>query len=131
MGNDTVIKYKVNITGLSDATGAHIHTGKNGKNGEVIVDLLKESKHGKISTGMVVRGNITDSSLTGSMKGKTTADLISAMSSGDTYVNVHTSKHPKGEIRGQIETLNTTGTSPSLNMTMDMGTQNSGTTSTQ
>ncbi len=65
------------------------------------------------------------------MKGKTTADLISAMSSGDTYVNVHTSKHPKGEIRGQIETLNTTGTSPSLNMTMDVGTQNSGTTSTQ
>lgn len=43
MDNDTAIKYKVNITGLSDTTGAHIHTGKNGKNGEVIVDLLKNN----------------------------------------------------------------------------------------
>ena len=33
MKNDTVIKYKVNLTGLSDATGAHIHSGKKGENG--------------------------------------------------------------------------------------------------
>lgn len=101
--NDTSIKYKLNVTGLSDATGAHIHSGKKGENGEVIVDLLKNSKHNPTKAGMAIRGNITDSSLSGPMKGKTVADLISAMSSGDTYTNVHTQKHPKGEIRGQIE----------------------------
>ena len=101
--NDTSIKYKLNITGLSDATGAHIHSGKKGENGDVIVDLLKNSKHNPTKIGMAIRGNITDSSLTGPMKGKTVGDLISAMSSGDTYANVHTQKHTKGEIRGQIE----------------------------
>lgn len=106
MNNDTGLKYRVNITGIADATGAHIHTANQGKNGAVVVDLLKNSKKNSNSNGMVIRGNITDSSLTGPMKGKTVSDLISAMSSGDAYVNVHTPKHPKGEIRGQIESTN-------------------------
>src|SRR5690348_1381309 len=38
------LSWKMNITGITDATGAHIHSGKNGTNGEVIVDLLKGSK---------------------------------------------------------------------------------------
>jgi hypothetical protein len=29
-------------------------------------------------------------------------DLLEAMRSGNTYVNVHTSQYPGGEIRGQI-----------------------------
>jgi CHRD domain len=41
--------------------------------------------------------------LISSMKGKTLADLISAMIDGETYVNVNTPDHIKGEIRGQIE----------------------------
>ncbi len=117
MNNDTAIKYKVNITGLSDATGAHIHSGKKGANGDPIVDLLKGSKHNPTKLGMAIRGNITDSSLVGSMKGKTIADLISTMSNGDTYTNVHTPKHTKGEIRGQIE-MSSNATSSSMNMTM-------------
>jgi len=101
--NETVIKYKVNITGFSDATGAHIHMGKAGANGDVIVDLLKDSKKNPTKLGMAIRGNITNSDLTGPMQGKTLSDLISAINSGDTYTNVHTAGHPDGEIRGQIE----------------------------
>src|SRR6266545_1889174 len=109
INDNTTIKYRINITGLTDANGAHIHTGKEGKNGAVIVDLMKNSKKNDIATGIVIRGNITDSSLTGPIKGKTVADLISAMSNGDTYTNVHTPKHPKGEIRGRIAISETTG----------------------
>jgi CHRD domain len=64
---------------------------------------MKISKHSNTPQGMVLRGNITGSSLTGPMKGKTLADLKTAMANGDTYVNVHTKDHPKGEIRGQIK----------------------------
>jgi CHRD domain len=101
--NETVIKYKVNITGFSDATGAHIHLGKAGANGDVIVDLLKDSKKNPTKIGMAIRGNITDSDLTGPMQGKTLSDLISEIDNGNTYTNVHTASHPDGEIRGQIE----------------------------
>ena len=77
--------------------------GKAGANGDVIVDLLKDSKKNPTKLGMAIRGNITDSDLTGPMQGKTLSDLISAINSGDTYTNVHTAGHPDGEIRGQIE----------------------------
>lgn len=101
--NDTLLDYKVNITGFSNASGAHIHMGKVGANGDVIVDLLTDKKKNPTKLGMAIRGNITDSSLTGPMQGKTLADLISAINNGDTYVNVHTQTHPDGEIRGQIQ----------------------------
>ena len=36
-------------------------------------------------------------------KGKTLADLITQIKTGNTYVNVHTKKNPDGEIRGQLK----------------------------
>jgi CHRD domain len=100
---DGSMSWKMNITGITDPTGAHIHKARNGTNGDVVVDLLKVSKHSSNPQGIVMRGNITDSSLTGPMKGQTLKDLQTAMANGDTYVNVHTKDHPNGEIRGQIK----------------------------
>ena len=108
---DGSMSWKMNITGITDATGAHIHKGRNDTNGGVIVDLLKVSKQSNTPTGLVMRGNITDSSLTGTMKGRTLADLKTAMANGDTYVNVHTKNHPNGEIRGQIKLKGESSTS--------------------
>ena len=51
---------------------------------------------------MAIRGNITDTDLTGPMQGKTLSDLISAIKNGDTYTNVHTPSHPDGEIRVKL-----------------------------
>ena len=62
----------------------------------MFANLLKNSKKNPTKLGMVIRGNITDSSLGGTLKGKTLADLVSAVKSGDTYVNVHTPSHPNG-----------------------------------
>ncbi len=122
--NNDTMTWKMNITGITDATGAHIHNGKTGQNGDVIVDLLTSSKHSNTPTGMILRGNITDSSLTGPMKGKTLADLRSAMTSGDAYVNVHTKDHPNGMIRGQINFKGGNETSTAtLNMTNTTSTQ--------
>ena len=118
--NDTVIKYKVNITGSSDATGAHILQGKSGQNGDVVVDLLNDSKKNKIKLGMAIRGNITFSDLKGPMKGKTLDTLLSAFKAGDTYVNILTTNHPDGEIRGQVESgsAKSTNNSGSANINM-------------
>lgn len=104
--NNGTIKYRVQInsTGGFNASAAHIHAGKEGENGEVVIDLLgtPTSKDKVTSYGMTFRGNLTDAGLKGPMQGKTLEDLVAAMDSGDTYVNVHTATNPNGEVRGQI-----------------------------
>jgi hypothetical protein len=101
--NDTVLKYKVNMTGLSEITGAQILQGKVGQNGDVIIDLWNDSKKNTGKQTTTIRGNITNSDLLGPMKGKILDTLLAAVNTGDTYVNVNTSSHPSGEIRGQIK----------------------------
>ena len=98
-----MLTWKMNVTGTNDATGVNIHKGKAGENGEIIVDLMKVSKHSDNPKGMTMRGNVTDSSLTGSMAGQTIADLKTAMANGDMYVNLKTQDHPDGVLRGQIK----------------------------
>jgi curli biogenesis system outer membrane secretion channel CsgG len=109
-----MMTWKMNVTGITDATGANIHTGKVGENGDVVVDLLKVSKHSDTPKGMIMRGNVTDSSLTGPMAGQTLADLQTAMTNGDTYVNVQTQDHPDGEIRGQVKVKGSNATDSSV-----------------
>jgi hypothetical protein len=102
---DTVIKYKIKVSGSSDVTSADIHLGEKGKNGETVVDLLTDSKKNGIRQETSIRGNITSSDLKGSFKGKVLTDLILAMKNGSTYVNIDTPYHENGEIRGQIISL--------------------------
>ena len=99
---DDAITTKINLTGIKDVTMAHIHAGKNGENGDPIVDLLKTGEKDKTPGGVAIKGNFTASDFEGSMKGKALSDLQSAMGTNGTYVNIHTSDHPNGEIRGQI-----------------------------
>lgn len=98
-----MLTWKMNVTGTNDATGLNIHKGKAEENGDVVVDLMKVSKHSDTPKGMTMRGNVTDSSLTGSMAGQTIADLKTAMANGDTYINLKTQDHPDGLLRGQIK----------------------------
>ena len=93
--------WKMNVTGINDATAANIHQGKVGEKGDIIVDLMQISKHKDTAKGMIMRGNVTDLSLTGAMTGKTLADPQTAIANGDTYVNLATSAHPDEELRGQ------------------------------
>ena len=109
-----MLTWKMNVTGTNDATGVNIHKGKAEENGDVVVDLLKVSKHSDTAKGMIMRGNVTDSSLTGPMAGQTLADLQTAMTNGDTYVNVHTQDHPDGEIRGQVKLKGANATDSSV-----------------
>lgn len=101
------IWFKLNVTDMQGVTQAHIHTGKQGENGPILVTLYKSDTPQPIN-GKLAYGNITANLLEGPMKGKQISDLTTAMSNGSTYVNVHTEKYPKGEIRGQIMMANST-----------------------
>lgn len=109
-----MLTWKMNVTGANDATGVNIHKGKAGEKGEIVVDLMKVSKHSDTPKGMIMRGNVTESSLTGSMAGKTIADLKTAMANGDVYINLKTQDHPDGLMRGQIKLKGTNATDSSV-----------------
>ena len=109
-----MLTWKMNVTGANDATGVNIHKGKAGEKGEIVVDLMKVSKHSDNPKGMTMRGNVTESSLKGSMAGKTIADLKTAIANGDVYVNLKTQDHPDGLMRGQIKLKGTNATDSSV-----------------
>lgn len=80
--------WKLKFHGLSGAAvAAHVHLGKKGVPGGVLISLCGPCKSGQ--TGKV----------------KITGKAEDAMEAGKTYVNVHTPKNPGGEIRGQIKLI--------------------------
>ncbi|MFL5310086.1 MAG: CHRD domain-containing protein [Myxococcales bacterium] len=101
----TSVAYKVDASGLSGPpVAAHIHTGAPGVAGPVIVPLTVAAGP---SAGTATGEGTFDAS---AVKGKkadgsamTLDDVLAAMRSGGTYVNVHTANNKPGELRGQIE----------------------------
>ena len=93
------VQYSVNASNIQSVTAGHIHSGKQGENGPIVVTLFKyDSPMNQVAE----QGSITADKLEGPMAGKQLSDLATAMSNGETYVNVHTEQNPNGEIRGQI-----------------------------
>ena len=98
------VKYTVNVTDIQNVTAAHIHTGKMGANGDVIVTLCKAETCTSAVSGsnLMLTGSFNSTNLEGPMSGMQIEALATAMTNGETYVNVHTQQNPNGEIRGQI-----------------------------
>lgn len=82
----------------SNLTGAHIHEGAVGQNGPVRFDLLANA------TSIDTFGNHIVVHYSGVIPGTQAQkeDLLNKMLNEMTYVNIHSSNFPVGEIRGQI-----------------------------
>lgn len=87
---------------MEKVTAAHIHKGKVGENGPVVVTLFKTDSPSARSNGILSQGTITSTKLEGPLAGKQLNDLTTMINNRDAYVNVHTEANPKGEIRGQM-----------------------------
>ena len=108
------VKYKVTVDSLTNLVAGHIHIGKKGENGAVVVNLVPAGQPGNgKKTGVAGEGTFTAADLVGPLQGKTLADLLDAMDTSNAYVNLHTNDgvdptntapgdYPGGEIRGQI-----------------------------
>jgi len=99
---DDWLWWKLNVTGISEPTMAHIHMGENGVNGPVVADLLKSANFENSTERMIITGNISVADLQGAMGGKTIADLKSAINALQANIDLHTKNHPEGELRGTI-----------------------------
>ena len=54
-------------------------------------------------SGVLTQGSSTSAQLLGPLKGKTIANLVALIKAGSVYLNVGTSGHPLGELRGQLQ----------------------------
>jgi len=85
INNDGSVSASINASGFTP-TAAHIHEGKAGTNGKVIVPFTKEGDKFVAPAGA-----------------KLTPDQMKAFKEGDLYVNMHSAAHPGGEVRAQLK----------------------------
>ena len=93
----TQVTVQVTTSGLTGpVTGAHIHSGIAGQNGDVVKALD-------------IKGNVlTATWRTNDNVSPLQAAQIDSLLNGGLYINVHTAANPNGEIRGQITTTTDT-----------------------
>jgi hypothetical protein len=170
VGNDSGVKYQINVTSLDKVTGAFLYKGDSTENGQVLVSFLNSTEPSGVIDGNLVEGTINSSSIlaplanltinvtfadpipgnltnatsavsTGNLTNATSAvstgnltNATSAVSTGNltnatsavappsklealidlmnqnmTYINIHTSDFPEGELRGTLTSINSTG----------------------
>jgi hypothetical protein len=106
-GEGDAIGYKLIVANIENVLQAHIHLGPAGSNGPIVAWLYPSAPPAQLipgrSQGVLNEGVITASSLVGPLAAQPLSALLDAMRAGNTYVNVHTSQFPPGEIRGQID----------------------------
>lgn len=108
--DESALEYTLRYEDLEGTTTtmAHIHLGQRDVSGGVSVFLCGGG--GKPACP-AVSGSVSGTILAADVVGPTGQgiaageldELVRAMRQGVTYVNVHTDKHPNGEIRGQLK----------------------------
>lgn len=111
------LTYKLTYSGLSsDATQAHVHFAQPGVNGGIFVWLCGSMKlpgpagtptcppGGGTVTGTIRAAGIVPPVPDQGVEAGDFAGAVRILQSGDAYANVHTTRFPAGEIRGQVHT---------------------------
>lgn len=101
----TALEFSIEIEDITNVFMGHIHMGARGVNGPIVVWLfprVPSTTGPRFSGDVEFSGTITAKDLVGPMQGKTLADLVALLRSGNAYANVHTNAHTGGEARGQI-----------------------------
>jgi CHRD domain len=116
----TELSYRLSVANIANVFQAHIHQGAVGSNGPIVVWLYPSTTPGAGPLGggridgVIATGTITAANLVGPLVGMPLSALVTQLTSGNTYVNVHTNDgvaptntgpgdFPGGEIRGQTE----------------------------
>ena len=101
---ETDLEFVLIVGRIRGVTAAHIHCAPFGESGAIGVTLFDDGPV-DIRRGTLAAGSILAPDVGNGCGWTTLDDVLAALRSGDTYVNVHTETWPGGEIRGQIESV--------------------------
>ena len=97
------VHYVLKVSSIISLTVARLHVGKAGVTGGTILTIYSGPTKSGLYTGTIAQGSFAAKSLGGSLKGKTVKDLVTLLKSESVYINVGTTTHSQGEIRGQLQ----------------------------
>lgn len=110
-----ILSYELSFSGLEgDVRQAHIHFGQRGVNGGITLWLCQSAsnpsptplKTPTCPQAGTVSGVLSAADVIGpagqGIAATEFAEVLAAIRAGVAYVNVHSTKHPGGEIRGQL-----------------------------
>ncbi len=118
----TRITYQVNVSNTANIVAAHIHLGKPGVAGPIVLTLQTPTPIKGSFTGTLAFATLVNPPLEGPLAGQPFSALLDQIAAGNAYINVHTNDaippgntgpgdFPGGEIRGQLGPA-APGTSP-------------------
>jgi len=96
----TTLSFKLIVANIDDVVAAHIHCAPAGVDGPVGVTLFSGGPSS--ANGVLAQGTIAGPNAVNGCGWANLGNVVTAIQSGDTYVNVHTLANPGGEIRGQV-----------------------------
>jgi hypothetical protein len=102
----TQLAFTLAVNDLDDVTMAHIHLKEEGsESGPPVLWLFQadDMDVGVVANGILNSEVVGDLDLIGPLEGQPMTALIDAINAGQTYVNVHTTTYPGGEIRGELQ----------------------------
>jgi hypothetical protein len=103
--NLSEIRLKLNVNNgdaVLGAAGSHFHCGPAGENGPVVAFVAGSFPPG-YDGDFEVRATLTDASIINPACGASIMELVGSMLDGNVYLNVHSTDHPGGVIRGQVQ----------------------------
>ncbi len=103
--DNNTLQFEVVVCNITNVVASHIHVGAAGTNGPIAIHFFDSSASQAFSSAngcnTLAEGTRTSGDLN-PLAGISWNDFISALIAGNTYVNVHTTANPGGEIRGQL-----------------------------
>ncbi len=113
--DESALTFNLVVADITNVVQAHIHLAPVGVAGPIVAQFLfgPVAPAGGPANGLLAQGTFTAANLVGPLQGHPFSDLVTAIRSGNAYVNVHTDRgfpphntgpgdFPSGEIRGQF-----------------------------
>ena len=104
--DNNTLSFEVVVCNIANVIASHIHVGAAATNGPVVLPFFGSSTPFNSTRGcdILAEGTRTPGNLVVRPEAgiNTWTDFINALIAGNSYVNVHTTAHTGGEIRGQL-----------------------------